>query len=72
MITSGFSEIGRRDLEDELLAIARRHGMRILGPNIVGIMSNSDKLNASFAPFLPFPGSTRIRKRPASLCTSRD
>ena len=37
VITSGFSEVGRRDLEDELVAnIARSYGMRVLGPNIVG------------------------------------
>jgi len=67
VIASGFSEMGRKDLEDELLYIARRHGMRILGPNIVGIMSNSDKLNASFAPFLPFPGKPSLVSQSGAL-----
>ena len=53
VITSGFSEVGRRDLEDELVATSLSYGMRVLGPNIVGTLSNSDKMNASFAPFLP-------------------
>ncbi len=50
VITSGFSEVGRQDLEDEMLGIAAEFGMSVLGPNIVGTLSNSDKLNASFAP----------------------
>ena len=50
VITSGFSEIGRKDLEDEVVRIARHYGMRILGPNIVGTLSNSEKFNGSFAP----------------------
>ena len=49
----GFSEVGNRELEDRVVAIAKRYNMRILGPNIVGTLSNSDKMNASFAPFLP-------------------
>jgi len=44
---------GRHDLEDELINIAHRYGMCVLGPNIVGTLSNSDRLNASFAPFCP-------------------
>ncbi len=56
IITSGFSEVGRKDLEDEVVEIAQSYGMRVLGPNIVGTLSNSDKMNASFAPFLPLHG----------------
>ena len=51
IITSGFSEVGNRALEDQVVATAKQYGTRILGPNIVGTMSNSDQLNASFAPF---------------------
>jgi acetyltransferase len=72
VITSGFSEVGRHDLEDELLAIARRYGMCVLGPNIVGTLSNSDKLNASFAPFLPFPGSATLITQSGALLIAMD
>ena len=67
ILASGFSEAGRKDLEDEVVSIARRHGVRILGPNIVGIMSNSDKLNASFASFLPFPGKSSLVSQSGAL-----
>lgn len=72
VITSGFSEVGRKDLEDELLGIARRHGMRIIGPNVVGILSNADKLNASFAPFLPFPGKASMVSQSGALVVAID
>lgn len=56
VITSGFSESGRRDLEEELVRTARRYGTRVLGPNMAGLLSTSGKLNASVCPSLPFPG----------------
>jgi acetyl coenzyme A synthetase (ADP forming)-like protein len=72
VITSGFSEVGRKDLEDELLEIASKSGARILGPNIVGTLSNSDKLNASFAPFLPFPGKATLITQSGALLIAMD
>lgn len=72
IITSGFSEVGRRDLEDELVSTAHRYGMRILGPNIVGTLSNSDKLNASFAPFLPFNGKATLISQSGALLIALD
>ena len=60
VITSGYSEVGRADLEDEMVRISQETGMRVLGPNIVGTLSNSDNMNASFAPFLPLSISMKI------------
>jgi acetyltransferase len=54
VITSGFGEVGRHDLEDELVETGKKYGCRILGPNIVGVLSNSYGMNASFAPFPPW------------------
>jgi acetyl coenzyme A synthetase (ADP forming)-like protein len=72
VITSGFSEVGRRDLEDQLLEITHRYGMCVLGPNIVGTLSNSDELNASFAPFLPFPGKATLITQSGALLIAMD
>jgi acetate---CoA ligase (ADP-forming) len=72
VITSGFSEVGRQDLEKELLDIARRYGMCVLGPNIVGTLSNSDALNASFAPFLPFIGKATLITQSGALLIAMD
>jgi acetyl coenzyme A synthetase (ADP forming)-like protein len=72
IITSGFSEVGNRELENELVSTARGYGMRILGPNIVGTLSNSDKLNASFAPFLPLPGKASLVSQSGALLIAID
>ena len=40
VITSGFAEVGNTKDEEELKKIARESGGRVIGPNIVGIMSN--------------------------------
>jgi acetyltransferase len=72
IIASGFSEVGNRELEDQVVAIAKQYGVRILGPNIVGTMSNSDKLNASFAPFLPLPGKSALISQSGALLIALD
>jgi acyl-CoA synthetase (NDP forming)/RimJ/RimL family protein N-acetyltransferase len=40
----------------DLLAICRRHGMRLVGPNCFGVASTSAHLNATFAAGTPAPG----------------
>ncbi len=72
VITSGFSEVGRKDLEDELIATAKKYNMRVLGPNIVGTLSNSDKMNASFAPFLPLDGKATLVTQSGALLIAMD
>lgn len=37
IITSGFSEVGNRNGEEEIKEVARRHGIRFIGPNCAGI-----------------------------------
>lgn len=72
VITSGFSEVGRKDLEAELVELCERYNMILLGPNIVGTLSNSDKLNASFAPFLPMPGKASLVSQSGALLIALD
>jgi acetyl coenzyme A synthetase (ADP forming)-like protein len=72
IITSGFSEVGRRDLEEQIVSIAHEYGMRILGPNIVGVLSNSDKMNASFAPYLPLAGKATLISQSGALLIAID
>ena len=72
IITSGFSEVGNREAEDKIVGIARKYGMRILGPNIVGTLSNSDKMNASFAPYLPLPGKGALVSQSGALLIAID
>lgn len=50
VITSGFSEVGNVDAEANLVKIAERYGMRILGPNIFGYVYAPSRINATFGP----------------------
>jgi acetate---CoA ligase (ADP-forming) len=72
VITSGFSEVGEVELEEELVKLAHSYGMRVLGPNVVGTLSNSDNLNASFAPFLPLDGSASLVSQSGALLIAID
>lgn len=72
VITSGFSEVGLKDLEDEIVSIAHSYGMRVLGPNIVGTLSNSDSFNGSFAPCLPLPGKASLITQSGALLIALD
>ncbi len=72
VIASGFSEVGREDLEEKIVEIARKYNMRLLGPNIVGIMSNPMKMNASFGPYLPYPGKITMISQSGALLIALD
>ena len=72
VITSGFAEVGNKKDEEELMKIARESGGRVIGPNIVGIMSNPGKANASFAPVLPFNGKTALISQSGALIIALD
>lgn len=56
IISSGFSEIGNVDAERELVEIARKYGMRILGPNVFGVLYTPSKLNVTFGPMKVLKG----------------
>lgn len=56
VISSGFREVGNIDLEDRIVGIARKYGMRMLGPNIFGLYYAPSKMNATFGLSRVFPG----------------
>jgi acetyl coenzyme A synthetase (ADP forming)-like protein len=57
VITAGFAEVGGEGVERErqLLEIVRRHGMRMVGPNCMGVLNSHPdiSMNATFAPTMP-------------------
>ncbi len=59
IITAGFKEVGPqgKKLEEEVVRIARRGGLRFIGPNCLGVISPNHRLNASFGGDLPVPGA---------------
>jgi acetyl coenzyme A synthetase (ADP forming)-like protein len=48
MIPSGFAEIGETALQDELIEVAQRHNVRVMGPNIYGFYYTPQNLCATF------------------------
>ncbi|AGT92441.1 GNAT family N-acetyltransferase [Rhodococcus erythropolis] len=61
VVSSGFSESGPdgRSSERKLVHAARAHGMRLIGPNALGVANNDPaiSLNATLAPVLPVAGN---------------
>ena len=71
IITAGFSEMGGEGIEREkkLLKTAGAYGMRIIGPNCLGIQNTNPtiNMNASFAPIYPLHGKTAFGSQSGAL-----
>lgn len=67
IISSGFKEVGNVEAEERLVEIARRHGFRILGPNIVGVCDTVRGVNASFCQGLPRRGEIAFISQSGAL-----
>lgn len=48
MIPSGFAETGEVELQDQMLAVARKYNVRVMGPNIYGFYYTPQNLCATF------------------------
>ncbi len=73
IISAGFREVGAegRALEAKVLEEQKKFkGMRILGPNCLGIMVPGHNLNASFAASAPLKGNVGFISQSGALCTS--
>ena len=72
VISAGFSETGPAGtaLERELLEAAHRHGVRLLGPNCLGLMRAPLGLNATFARGQAIPGSLALVSQSGAVCTA--
>ena len=70
IVTSGFGETGERGrkLEDEVLAIARKGGIRVIGPNTLGYKDPIDNLDAAFTFGMPKPGEIALVSQSGALC----
>ncbi|MFL6016905.1 MAG: acetate--CoA ligase family protein, partial [Gaiellaceae bacterium] len=69
VISAGFAEHGAegRARQEELLALVRAHGARLLGPNCLGIASASARLNATFAAKPVPPGNIGFSSQSGAL-----
>ncbi|HET7789442.1 MAG TPA: acetate--CoA ligase family protein [Gemmatimonadales bacterium] len=74
VISAGFKEIGGEGVERErhLVEIVRRHKMRMVGPNCMGILNTDPavSMNATFAPTMPPPGRAAFVSQSGALGVS--
>jgi acetyltransferase len=72
VLSAGFRETGPSGLalERETLDRARAGGLRVLGPNCLGVMSPSSGLNATFAGSMARQGSVGFISQSGALCTA--
>lgn len=72
IISAGFKEVGAEGnaLEEEILRIARSNGMRIIGPNCLGVMYPKSGLNATFATSMAKPGNIAFISQSGAMCTA--
>ncbi len=72
IISAGFKEAGvegyRR--ETELRQAAQRLGIKVLGPNCLGLADTSTPFNATFATRAPLPGKVAFMSQSGALCTA--
>ncbi len=50
IVTSGFSEVGRDDLQDKIIEISKRYKMPVIGPNCLGVMDTRSRNDTLFLP----------------------
>ncbi|WP_334143772.1 bifunctional acetate--CoA ligase family protein/GNAT family N-acetyltransferase [Rhabdothermincola sp.] len=69
VISAGFSETGAEGaaLERDVVTRARRGGMRLIGPNCLGIANTAVGLNATFAPRVPPRGRVGFQSQSGAL-----
>lgn len=71
VISAGFGETGEegRRREEELVRIVRRHGMRMIGPNCMGILNTDPvvRLDGQFAPGFPPAGNVGMSSQSGAL-----
>ncbi len=72
IISAGFREAGADGAarEKELLDIAASYGMRIIGPNCLGLIDTFVPMNVSFAAGTPKSGTIAFMSQSGALCTA--
>jgi acetate---CoA ligase (ADP-forming) len=71
VITAGFKEVGPagQERETQLLAIAHKYGMRMVGPNCLGVVNTAAdiRMNATFAPIMPPAGPVSFMSQSGAM-----
>ncbi|HEY0016696.1 MAG TPA: acetate--CoA ligase family protein [Longimicrobium sp.] len=71
VISAGFAEVGGSGVERQkaLMEIVRRYGMRLVGPNCMGVLNTAPdrSMNATFAPTMPPSGPVSFMSQSGAM-----
>jgi acetyltransferase len=69
IVSAGFKETGPegKALEDKILEIKKKYGLRIIGPNCIGVIRPKINLNATFVDKVPKPGKIAFISQSGAL-----
>ncbi len=70
IISAGFGEVGNHELDKQVLDIAKKSNIKIIGPNCLGLMRPASNLNASFGPCMPKQGKIAFFSQSGALIDS--
>jgi len=72
VITAGFREVSAEGAkaEQELVDLCHSQGVRMVGPNCLGVLNTDHKMNATFAPTVPPPGKISVISQSGALCVA--
>ena len=70
IVSGGFRETDRAgaELEEQIVAIARRHGLRLIGPNCIGLIDTHVPFNTTFIKSVPNPGEIAFVSQSGAIC----
>jgi acetyltransferase len=70
IVSGGFRETDRAgaDLEAQVVAIARRYGLRLIGPNCIGLIDTHLPFNTTFIKSVPQPGEIAFVSQSGAIC----
>lgn len=71
IISAGFREVGREgaEMERRLATISKEHGMRVIGPNCLGVINTHHRMNATFTNNFPRAGPIAISSQSGAICS---
>ena len=69
IVSAGFKETGSagKALEEKILESARKYGIRVIGPNCIGLIRPRNNLNATFLDKMPKPGNVAFLSQSGAL-----
>ncbi|MCK4292692.1 MAG: acetate--CoA ligase family protein [Planctomycetes bacterium] len=72
VVTAGFREVGQEGdaLQTEITGLCAKAGVRLLGPNCLGLINTDHRMNASFSKQMPKRGDISLLSQSGAVCTA--